>query len=60
MPWKQEAEAKIRQVQQAGNQLEDKVRVMGDEALQVRLEYADTNKQLSARVNEMEKEINGL
>jgi hypothetical protein len=42
--WKQEAETSIRQVQQAGNQLEDRVRVMGESAVLVRLEQEDKTK----------------
>jgi hypothetical protein len=36
--WKKEAEANIRQVQSAGNKLEDTVRIMGESAVLVRLE----------------------
>jgi hypothetical protein len=55
--WKEEAEANIRQVQAAGNKLEDTVRLMGEEAIHVRLEQADINKQQAERMQEMENEI---
>ncbi len=58
--WKKEAAANIRQVQSAGNKLEDTVRIMGESAVRVRLEQEDNTKQLSARIIEMEKDIDRL
>ena len=55
-----EAEASIRRVQTAGNNLEERVRVMGEEALQVRIEQVDKMKGVTTRQLEMEDEITQL
>jgi hypothetical protein len=58
--WKQDAEANIRQVQTAGNKLEDQVRLMGEAAVLVRLEQEDKNKNVAAQMKDMDDEITQL
>ena len=55
--WKNEAEANIRQVQQAGNQLEEKVRLMGEAAVLIRLEQKDKIKERSENIKELENDV---
>ena len=58
--WKTDAEANIRQVQQAGNQLEEKVRLMGEAAVLIRLDQEDKIKTQSQTIKELENDVQQL
>lgn len=44
--WKEDAETSIRTVQTAGNQLEERVRLMIEESINVRLDQAEQMKDI--------------
>jgi CRISPR/Cas system CMR subunit Cmr4 (Cas7 group RAMP superfamily) len=58
--WKKEAEDSIHVVQTAGNQLEEKVRLMSEAAIHVRLDQEDKIKQMSAWIKERDADITQL
>jgi hypothetical protein len=55
--WKKGAEDSIHVVQTAGNQLEEKVRLMQEEALRVRLAQEDKLEQMTTWIKERDTDI---
>ena len=55
--WKMEAEASIHRVETAGNQLEERVGQMGEEAFHVRMEQTEKFKAIDKTHQELDKEV---
>jgi hypothetical protein len=58
--WKLDAETTIRTVQTSGNQLEERVWLMVEESIRVRLDQEDKTKDICKKQQEMEEEITVL